>query len=493
MKKLYSLVLIFTILIQFSTPAFSHYDEAYIFSSSLNSDKSTWMKSLRDDVKMNDLSIPGSHNTMTDKLILPSFKTQSANLSEQLKAGIRYIDIRVREHSTATETLQISHDTVYAGYSFYDACKLLQTFLSENPSETVYMRFKKEDTTPDSKMQEYVDQAFQRFPNLFWDNNGYTRVNPTLGETRGKVVFISDVWGIDQGINYRNFVIQDDYTVASNWDLYPKWQKVLAFLRSSNEEKSKPYNADTGYMNYLNISFGSLPYFGASGHVDPGTNSNRLLTGATTLTHGSRWPDFPRVNWFLGQASIAFEGLNTLTADYIEKKAPNDYLGFVVADYPGPRLINSIINANNKYKVTNVPIEDGTYTLAIHSSSNLAYVSNKNEQQIVSTYGSLANMGDKAIWEVQHITDGMYTIQNKYSGLFLDVPGSSTDDNISLIQFPKNGDDNQLFTITKDDKSDENSYTIKNVNSNKFLTQNSNVLVQHQNPIHNHIILTKTK
>lgn len=494
MKRFYSLVLIFALLIQFSIPVFAHYDEAYIFSKSLKSDRSSWMKSIRDDVRMNDLSIPGSHNTMTDKFLEPSYQNQEADLSEQLKAGIRYIDIRVREHLGTSETLQIAHGRGYAGYSFYDGCKMLESFLATNPSETVYMRFKKEDKTPDSKMHEYVDAAFKRFPNLFWDNKGYSSANPTIGETRGKVVFISDVWGVRQGINYRNFITQDEYEVGSNWDLHPKWQKVLGFFTRIKTEKANPSNANKGYMNYLNISTGVFPFFGASGHGDPGTNANRLLTGATTLTHGpDRWPEFPRVNWSSGMASIAFEGLNTLTADYIENKAPYDYLGFVVADFPGPRLINNIINSNYRHTVDYSPIKDGSYTIGVHRPENLAYVNNENSKETVYTYGNLTNMGDKAVWEIKHIGNDMYTIQNKYSGLFLDVPNSSTSDNTLLIQFPFNGGNNQLFTIVKDKTPNKNSYVVTNVNSNKAISQNSNTLVQHKTPIHNNIILTPYK
>lgn len=122
--------------------------------------------------------------------------------------------------------------------------------------------------------------------------------------------------------------------------MYSKWLKVKAQLIKASKNKQD-------YINFLSGSIGSFPYFVASGHSSPETKAPRLLTGLTTPGWNNTYPDFPRVSCFIGICSIAFEGVNTLTKNYIINNKLN-YVGIVVADFPGSGLINAIIDTNRK-------------------------------------------------------------------------------------------------------------------------------------------------
>jgi len=104
-------------------------------------------------------------------------------------------------------------------------------------------------------------------------------------------------------------------------------------------------------MNYLSGSgVGTshrlpFPYFVVSGHGHPATDANRLSTGRTTPAWNS-WPDFPRVNCFLGICTIAFEGTNTLTYGGILNGYYTKRVGIIMTDFPGWDLINRIICLN---------------------------------------------------------------------------------------------------------------------------------------------------
>ena len=150
--------------------------------------------------------------------------------------------------------------------------------------------------------------------------------------------------GYRYGLSYNAIDIQDDYVISTNWALHDKWASVKKHL-----DRAVNGNRNTLYMNYLSGANGVFPYFVVSGHSSPGTTAPRLLTGRTTPGWNSSYPDFPRLGCFIGICSIAFEGTNTLTADYIASHAiPDDgVVGMIMTDYPGKRFIENIINLNN--------------------------------------------------------------------------------------------------------------------------------------------------
>lgn len=124
----------------------AHYDTAYWNDTTYQTDRSKWMNALPDTVRLSEMSIPGTHDSMAHKANLDSVdntRTQSLSLEDQLKAGIRYIDIRLKY---SENSFDIHHGIVYVGYNFDDVLTTVQRFLRENPSETVLMRLKQEHT-----------------------------------------------------------------------------------------------------------------------------------------------------------------------------------------------------------------------------------------------------------------------------------------------------------------------------------------------------------
>ena len=122
--------------------------------------------------------------------------------------------------------------------------------------------------------------------------------------------------------------------------LYQKWEDVKSQIEYSN---TKSENDIT--LNYLSGSGGVAPFFVASGHISPSTYSSRLSTGLTEPGFISSYPDFPRTGRWGIFATISFEGTNTLVADYLKKQQVS-HAGIVVADFPGERLIDGIIQCN---------------------------------------------------------------------------------------------------------------------------------------------------
>ena len=321
--------------------ASAHFDSAYWHEGEVSYDASNWMNSLDDSKRLSQLSIPGTHDSMayTPTVLQNIVKTQTLSLENQLQAGIRYFDIRVKYNGNS---FAIHHGLIYLGFSLDDVLDQFQTFLANHPRETLIVRINQEQSSAsDDQMEDLFQLYLNKYPDLFWDSSNQLQYNPLLKDVRGKVVLLSSVMSITKGLSYRNVLSQDNYHLNTNWDLYQKWMAVKNHLIAANSG-----NENMIYLNHLSGSGGSFPYFVAGGRSSSGTYADRLLTGLTEPAFKNRYPEFPRVGKWRRFSSIAFEGTNAMTANFLEANPDYRRVGIVVADFPGERLIQNIIDVN---------------------------------------------------------------------------------------------------------------------------------------------------
>lgn len=333
-------------------PAYGHPDDAYSHDpDDLFTDRSQWMKTIRDDVQLSEMALPGTHDSATFQVTwYPVFKdiveTQTLGFDKQLEYGIRVLDLRIRRTGDA---LALHHGAVFLDRMLGSALEAINRFLRDNPSETVLIRVS-DEYEADTNVSQGLDQVFEQYMQQF--SGIYLKTHDpkiTLGETRGKFVVLSADARLNKfGLSYRDkriFSIQDDYFMDSNWALYDKYLKIKQQLHNAAAG-----SRDTFYVNYLSASHRSFPYFVASGHVSPGTDAARLWTGLIDFGHSDLYPKLPRTGCVGGVCVISFEGTNTLTRD--DLKTLNDQstqvrtVGVVLADFPGDSLIDSIIGNN---------------------------------------------------------------------------------------------------------------------------------------------------
>jgi len=318
------------------------------------------MKYLKDDVRLSELSIPGTHETMSF-FGGDAVQCQSMGLNFQLESGIRALDIRCAIEGNGFD---IYHGGIYQKANFDDVLTAVVNFLKKHPSETVLMRVKQERTDQPGRFFEIFRDKYWNHPNYkdyMW-NIPTRSQNPTLGEMRGKIVILQDFarWQCESpdskaefGLCYNDhtFVIQDSFRLGTNNDLYPKWEAVKAQLHAAN------FGApDDKYINYLSGSGGSFPYFVVSGHSSPQTGAPRLNTLIRASGNSRKWVDFPRLPQRNG--FIYYEGTNTLT--YGSMRPGGEYrhrVGIIMTDFPGWGLINRIIDLNWEGDLRNRPTE----------------------------------------------------------------------------------------------------------------------------------------
>lgn len=172
-----------------------------------------WMKYVDNSKFLDELSIPGTHDSGTcsvDNDTEPQssqVKCQQDYIPTQLLEGIRYFDIRLGKGDDPG----IDHGIFYllkkdGNYlHLSDVIGYFKTFLNENPSEALIMLASRGN---DEATDESITTAFAKVtadnPNLFYTSS---RV-PTLHEVRGKIVLLrrfrlagnsvsGHTWGLD--------------------------------------------------------------------------------------------------------------------------------------------------------------------------------------------------------------------------------------------------------------------------------------------------------
>ncbi|TQF66268.1 phosphatidylinositol-specific phospholipase C [Rhodococcus spelaei] len=280
-----------------------------------------WMRRLPDDASLASLSVPGTHDTMTAGASIVS-QTQDASLPSQLDAGVRALDIRTRHFRDA---FSIHHGPEYLHANFTDVVREVADFLRVNPTETVLMRLKSEDTEAENtrSYQDTLNWYLHDNPDtrdllrehLWTPPAGYDGSIPTLGQTRGRIVILQDfsattAYGPKWGGNRMD--IQDDYVLSGLADVPRKWDEARAQF-----ERAGVGSPSTLYVNHLS----------ATGVPDPGA----IVSGALPVT--------------IADGALGVTGMNARAVDYLA--GADGRTGVVMTDFPTAALVAEIIAHND--------------------------------------------------------------------------------------------------------------------------------------------------
>ena len=184
-----------------------------------------WMSHVDDNKYLDELSIPGTHDSSTcsvDNDTEPQtslVKCQQDYIPTQLLEGIRYFDIRLGGNNEHDDP-GIVHGR---GYLFKkdghymqlsDVIGYFKTFLNEHPSEALIMLVSRgnNEATDESATTAFA-KVLGNDPNLFYTSSHV----PTLGEVRGKIVLL------------RRFGLAGSSVSGHTWGLdLTEWDKKIA-------------------------------------------------------------------------------------------------------------------------------------------------------------------------------------------------------------------------------------------------------------------------
>jgi 1-phosphatidylinositol phosphodiesterase len=244
---------------------------------------SQWMHEIRDDLPISVLSLPGTHNSPTCHVALPSVRCQAVGVKQQLANGVRYLDIRVN-CSADDDDLTLVHSVFpisLTGTKRLDAdlFKDVYEFLDNNKTETVLISLKREGPGKGTD---------DRFGRILHDNGRYLGGDnakrwftepriPSLGEVRGRVVLVRR-FGLEEGLKQENggkgwgidasawpdncedaptgsglIRVQDFYEITESTNIQKKIDLCRKLLEKSGECK---FNGGSPplYVNFLSAS-----------------------------------------------------------------------------------------------------------------------------------------------------------------------------------------------------------------------------------------------
>ena len=267
------------------------YDEskAYSDSSHPSSYNVSWMKSIPDNTKLSQMTIPGTHNSCALHGICCA-RTQSWSLPEQMKAGLRYFDIRLRLYNN---TLRAFHAFVDQKDTFDIILSYVLHFLKENPSESIIMQIIAEHKSKNCKktMPELYEEYTKNIKEKILE---YKYKDITMGDIRGKILIIKI---FHKSTKYLpGFLIQNNWSVNTRFSINTKKRKIKENFHRALAFK----NNNKIFLNYLSCS-----------------SDYALMTPYT-----------------------AAKKCNKLALRYKGR------LGIILADYPGEYLIKYLIDQN---------------------------------------------------------------------------------------------------------------------------------------------------
>jgi hypothetical protein len=158
-----------------------------------------WMAKLNGDVPLCDINLPGSHDSAAIFVVNTPWRDQDATITEQLRGGIRALDVRLKVLSTGTGMYQFltCHGSFNAGpvgvyqslESLLDECA---TFLRLNSTESIVMSIKMDDWDGHQGASGAVLTALRTLLDSYPVLTGLTAM-PTLRQARSHIYLFNRI------------------------------------------------------------------------------------------------------------------------------------------------------------------------------------------------------------------------------------------------------------------------------------------------------------
>src|SRR5574344_175926 len=117
-------------------------------------DRSDWMSGMDDETLLSDIVIPGSHDSGTVGMNWMA-NTQNYTIAGQLRMGVRYLDLRVRNKDGK---LVFYH--TFDGTEYLPVLEDIRDFIKENPTEVLLLDFQHFDNS-ETQVQQSVTEYLE--------------------------------------------------------------------------------------------------------------------------------------------------------------------------------------------------------------------------------------------------------------------------------------------------------------------------------------------
>ncbi len=291
----------------------------------------SWMKSVDDTISVSYINIPGTHDSCAYRVQYPVLsKCQNTTIIEQLNNGIRFLDIRVEKDG---KRLKIVHDIADCknpenkreNLFLEDVIQDCKNFLSQNPSETILLSYKRDDgANQEETFDTFFDNYLKNDPIWYKENR-----TPILKEVRGKIVLLNrdnidknngNYTDFNTGINLSTWVYQKENV--------ERIYEVAEFLGRDGTLTGKTFTVQDLYGLTPQTKWGLavFPFI-----KNPPKTDGILIT---FFSCGSLFYNPKRSAKFINKK------LSDITLEKAKK------YGWIIMDYPTEKFIKEIIKSN---------------------------------------------------------------------------------------------------------------------------------------------------
>ncbi|XP_068180427.1 1-phosphatidylinositol phosphodiesterase-like [Antennarius striatus] len=254
-----------------------------------------WMAGIEDFRPFSLITFPGTHDSMALHGG-PEAKCQALSLRDQLRAGIRFLDLKV---FGIGDSLYVMHGIMYQHTTLKEVINTVRAFLSEFRSEAVLIRIQ-----PEFFEKDYVNKMVRNLignDQHVWVKSGM----PNMGQIRGKIVFLQ----------------KSTFTLGI---------PLIDTDRKGSNKVSHIKDKDNKIISQLNQA------------TEACGGDNAVLTYTSGTGFGTLW------GMFLTPRGVA-EKVNPWLNKYLRQFFPNHprpCFGIIAMDFPGLDLIQTIIHLN---------------------------------------------------------------------------------------------------------------------------------------------------
>jgi hypothetical protein len=349
-----------------------------------------WMKGVDGGVYLSQLSIPGTHDTLTyDATLVAQDQDNAFDIAAQLAAGIRSFDLRLAEddpsgsldgsgailvgcHGSWTFG-PVSDPFVLANTDFWvNILAPTIQFLQANPTECVIYGITNCGQTlncggVDPTWEDLLHQYITKYGpgDRSWGGFYMSNQMPKLDDVRGKILvttgdtaFLKKYGGMDgSGGPYNNWGTDGNGAPYTNSFTMPDGTPVSFYVQDIYDDSAgkAAMSTETAAIQ------GNIA--AAAANTSP---SNWYMTG-TSRASGEPTSKFFATGWSAGQIPLPYpstwEGYNTVAQDQINQVPitgtvgrDQKTVGVVASDFPNdtPGYIQAIINRNPR--INQVPV-----------------------------------------------------------------------------------------------------------------------------------------
>ncbi|MQB52715.1 1-phosphatidylinositol phosphodiesterase [Rahnella sp. RcJ3] len=213
------------------------------------------MSYFHDDTPLNQISIPGTHDSSTFGISGPALvvtQNHVNNINKQLTDGIRFIDARCRH---IENVFAMHHDRYYLNHMFGDVLNACYSFLAANPSECIIISVKPE--YDESKCSRGFAETFEK---SYYNKDHWYVGNqvPKLGEIRGKIVLISRFAGSSMGIHTSGWKDNGVSDIAGFLHIQDKYNEHNEVYKWHAIRDAWNFSASNNRLGWLTLNFTSI-------------------------------------------------------------------------------------------------------------------------------------------------------------------------------------------------------------------------------------------